>query len=83
MEDSAMSYAKQTSKRKRRGKIVKAIPVLGAAGFSLTLAGGASAATGGPAGDLPLAGHTAADHEITLGEEELSDVNLGTFHVFD
>jgi hypothetical protein len=27
--------------------------------------------------------NTALDHEITLGEEEISDVSLATFYVFD
>ena len=72
-----MARAKHTSKRRRRSK---AVPVLGAAGL-LSLAGGAYAATE-PAADLPLQG-IASGHEITLGEEEISDVSLGTFYVFD
>jgi hypothetical protein len=64
-----MSNAKQVSKRKRRAC---AVPLLGAAGLSLSLATGAPAATVGPAA-----------HEITLGEEEISDVSLATFYVFD
>jgi hypothetical protein len=74
-----MSQAKQASKRKRRSK---ALPVLGATGLSLSLAGSASA-TGGPAADMPTARNTALNHEITLGEEEISDVSLATFYVFD
>jgi hypothetical protein len=73
-----MSQAKQALKRKRGSK---AVPILGAAGL-LSMAGGASAATGTPAADLPLQ-KTAPTHEITLGEEELSDVSLSTFFVFD
>ncbi len=72
-----MARAKHSSKRRRRSK---AVPVLGAAGL-LSLAGGAYAATE-PAADLPLQG-IASGHEITLGEEEISDVSLGTFYVFD
>ena len=64
-----MSRAKQVSKRKSRAC---AVPLLGAAGLSLSLASGAPAATVGPAA-----------HEITLGEEEISDVTLATFYVFD
>ena len=64
-----MSRAKQAPKRKHRAC---AIPLLGAAGLSLSLASGAPAATVGPAA-----------HEITLGEEEISDVTLATFYVFD
>jgi hypothetical protein len=76
-----MSQSKQASKRKRR---TKAVPVMGAAGL-FSLAGGvgaASAATGGPALDVPLQTITPS-HEITLGEEELSDVSLATFYVLD
>ena len=74
-----MSNAKHTSNRKRGAK---AVPLLGAAGL-LSLAGGASAATGGPPlADLPTQ-KTAPTHEIILGEEELSDVSLSTFYVFD
>jgi hypothetical protein len=56
--------------------------VLGAAGLSLLLAVGASATTGGAAADMP-ARNTAPDHEITLGEEEVSHVSLATLYVFD
>src|SRR5215813_13612955 len=78
-EDFTMSNAKRAPKRKRGAK---AVPVLGAAGL-LSLAAGASAATGGaPLADLPTQ-KTAPTHEIILGEEELSDVSLSTFYVFD
>ena len=75
-----MSNAKHAPKRKRGAK---AVPVLGAAGL-LSLAGGAaSAATNGaPVADLPTQ-KIAPNHEIFLGEEELSDVSLSTFYVFD
>ncbi len=72
-----MLHAKQASSRKRKSK---AIPILGAAGLSLSVASGA--AIGGPATDIltPKAG---VSHEITLCEEEISDVSLATFYVFD
>src|SRR5215471_19122267 len=79
MENSAMSQTKEASKRKRLGK---AVPVLGVAGMSLSLAGVASAATTGPATDTP-AKDAAQRHQIFLGEEEMSDVSLATFYVFD
>lgn|SRR5581483_5900028 len=62
----------------------KAVPVLGVAGL-FSLAGGvgaASASTGAPVADVPLQNVTPS-HEITLGEEELSDVSLATFYVLD
>jgi hypothetical protein len=79
MEECIMPRAKQASKRKHR---TRAVPVLGAAGL-LSLTGGASAATGGPAVDMPTTPNSAPGHEITLGEEEISDVSLATFYVFD
>jgi hypothetical protein len=74
-----MSHKKQESKRKGRSK---ALPVLGAAGLSVSLASGASAVPSGPATELspPSAGD---NNEITLSEEEISDVTLATFYVFD
>ena len=69
-----MSYGKRNSKRKGR---TKALTVLGVAG-ALSLAGGASAAAVGPPGDT-LTANTA----VTLHEEEIFDVSLSTFHVFD
>jgi hypothetical protein len=74
-----MASAKQASKRKRRSA---AAPVLGVAGLSLSLAGGASASTSGPAADIAPQ-KVSPNHEIFLGEEEISDVNLSTFYVFD
>ena len=74
-----MPRTTQTSKRVGRKEV---IPVLGAVGVSLSLAGGASAGTAGPVGDIPSKG-IMPDHGITLNEEEISDVSLGTFYVFD
>ena len=76
--DSAMAYAKQPAKRKRRKT---ALPMLGAAGVSLTMAGGASAAVA-PTANGPL--HDPAPPPVfVLDEEEISDVSLATFYVFD
>ena len=74
-----MSHAKDASKRKR---LRKAVPTVGIAGMSLAMAGGASAATAPPTANLPSQ-HIQLSHEIILGEEEISDVSLGTFFVFD
>jgi hypothetical protein len=75
-----MSQAKRASKGKRRSK---AAPVLGIAGVSLAIAGGgASASAVGSVADMPS--HNPAPRGvITLGEEEISDVSLSTFFVFD
>src|SRR5262245_46752763 len=68
--EETMSRAKQASKRKSRAC---ALPLLSAAGLSLSAASGAAAAPVEPA----------VGHEIVLGEEEISDVSLATFYVFD
>jgi hypothetical protein len=59
-----------------------ALPVMGAAGMSLTLAGGASGATTGPVSDNPTL-NLLPTPQLTLGEEEISDVSLLTFYAFD
>ena len=66
----------QSSNRKSRRK---AVPALGAAGLSLSLSSSGWAV---PAADVPQ-WNTAGNHEIILGEEEMADVSLATFHVFD
>jgi len=73
-----MARAKQASKRKQRRA---ALPAVGAAGMSLAMAGGASAAVA-PTPDLPST-HTALPPAFFLGEEEISDVSLATFYVLD
>ena len=57
-------------------------PVLGAAGLTLSLAGSAQASVM-PTQDLPRLPNLPLNHEIMLGEEEISDVSLATFYVFD
>jgi hypothetical protein len=47
----------------------------------LSLASGASAAIGRSAADV-LTPKTGMRHEITLCEEEISDVSLATFYIF-
>ena len=69
----------QTKKHPKRKQRACAVPLLSAAGLSLSLASGASAATEVP---MPTQ-NTAANHEIMLGEEEIADVSLATFYVFD
>jgi hypothetical protein len=80
LEDATMQRVKQASKKKRVTKA--AVPALGAAGLTLSLAGGASASVV-PTGDLQQRPNFAPDLLITLGEEELADVSLATFHLFD
>ena len=68
-----MSQAKRASKGKRPSK---AVSVLGIAGVSW------AASTGGSVADIPSQ-NMAPFQAITLGEEEISDVSLATFHLFD
>jgi hypothetical protein len=72
-----MPHTKEAVRRKRR---TKAVPVLGAAGLSFSLAIGASAASGSidpdPATSAPAA-------QQVMDDEQISDVSLATFHVFD
>ena len=70
---------KRASKRKRRSK---AIPALRAAGLSLTLASEASVAAAPPA--LAMVPRVVGiSHEVILREDEIFDVSLATFYVFD
>jgi len=84
-----MPEAKRASKGKRPSK---AVSVLGIAGVSL------AASTGGSPADMPAASlaaptagsvadilwqNTASFQVPTLDEEEISDVSLATFHLFD
>jgi hypothetical protein len=70
-----MAKAKQGFKRKRSKT---ALPVWAAAGVSLAMAGGAAA--NAPATDIPPQD---SGKRILLAEEEVFDVSLGTFYVFD
>jgi hypothetical protein len=80
MEDATMPREKQTSKRKRVTKA--AMPALGAAGLTFGLVGGASASTT-PTSDAPQKLNLGPTQAVTLGEEEIADVSLATFHLFD
>jgi len=58
------------------------VPVLGAAGLSL-LAGGAASASTAPVNDAATNAGIVPNSQVTLGEEEISDVTLSTFYAFD
>src|SRR4051812_50074570 len=70
-----MARAKQASRRSRS----KALPMWGAAGMSLAMASGASAAVV-PGENAPSQARLPV---VTLGEEELSDITLSKFFVYD
>jgi hypothetical protein len=70
----------QVKKQKRVTKA--AIPALGAAGLTFSLLGSASASAV-PTADVPQTTHFTPNEAMTLGEEEMADVSLATFHLFD
>ena len=76
-----MLHGKQMPTKQRRKR--KVLPALGAAGLSLTLASAASAAATGEETADALTRNTGISQEISLSEEEISDVSLATFYVFD
>src|SRR6516225_4188087 len=80
-EDATMRRVKQASRKKRTTKAA-AVTVLGAAGLGLSLFGSASGSTI-PAADIPQSDNTSPNQRFVLGEEEMQDVSLATFHLFD
>ena len=76
-----MPRVKQASKQKRTTKAA-AVTVLGAAGLGLSLVGSASASTM-PTANIPPSDNTSPNQRFVLGEEEMADVSLATFHLFD
>jgi hypothetical protein len=67
-----MLHGKQAPTKPKHRR--KALPGLGAAGLSLSLAGATTAAAiGGPATDM-LTRNAGVSHEINLSEEEIADV---------
>ena len=75
-----MPQVKQASKRKRGTKA--AVSALGAAGLTFSLLGSATASAV-PTADVPQTTAFAPNEAITLGEEEIADISLATFYVFD
>lgn len=75
-----MPQVKQASKQKRVTKA--AVSALGAAGLTFSLLGSATASAV-PTADVPQTTAFAPNEAITLGEEEITDISLATFHVFD
>jgi hypothetical protein len=72
---------KQASKSKRITKAT-ATKTLGAAGLSFSLLGSVSASAV-PTSDIPQSDDKSTDQRFVLGEEEMADVSLATFHLFD
>src|SRR6202048_816372 len=80
-EDATMSRVKQASKQKRTTKAA-AVKVLGATGLSFSLVGSTSASTMPTAG-IPQSDNTSPNQRFVLSEEEIADVSLATFYLFD
>jgi hypothetical protein len=76
-----MPRVKQAAKHARTTKAA-AVTALGAAGLGLSLAGSASASTI-PNADIPKSDNISPNQRFVLGEEEMADVSLATFHLFD
>jgi hypothetical protein len=74
-----MAQAKRASKGKRSAK---AVSVLGIAGVSLAASTSGSTADVPPQNTAPLQAVN-FNQPLTLGEEDISDVSLATFHLFD
>jgi hypothetical protein len=78
-KDATMARSKQAARSNGTTKVAAAT-TLGAVGLGLSLAGGASAST------LPAADISQSDnnlHRLALNDEEMADVSLATFHLFD
>jgi hypothetical protein len=76
-----MPRVKQAAKHARTTQAA-AVTALGAAGLGLSLTGSASASTI-PNGYIPQSDSISPNQRFVLGEEEMADVSLATFHLFD
>ena len=76
-----MPRVKQAANHARTTKAA-AVTALGAAGLGLSLAGSASASTI-PTADIPKSDNISPNQRFVLSEEEMADVSLATFYLFD
>ena len=76
-----MPRVKQAAKHARTTKAA-AVTALGAAGLSFSLAGSASASMI-PTADISKSDNISPNQRFVLSEEEMADVSLATFHLFD
>jgi hypothetical protein len=76
-----MPRVKQASKQKSTTKAA-AVTMLGATGLGFSLLGSTSASTM-PAADIAQSDNTPSNQRFVLSEEEMADVSLATFHLFD
>ena len=80
-KDATMPRVKQAAKHARTTNAA-AVTALGAAGLGLSLTGSASANTIPTAG-FPQSDNIPPNQRFVLGEEEMADVSLATFYLFD
>jgi hypothetical protein len=80
-EDATMPRVKSAAKHAHTTKAA-AVTALGAAGLGLSLVGSSSASTI-PTADIPQSGDFSPNQRFVLSEEEMADVSLATFHLFD
>ena len=76
-----MPRVKQAAKHARTTQAA-AVTALGAAGLGLSLTGSASANTI-PTAYIPQSDSISPNQRFVLGEEEMADVSLATFYLFD
>jgi hypothetical protein len=76
-----MPRVKQAAKHARTTQAA-AVTALGAAGLGLSLTGSASASTI-PTAYIPQSDSISPNQRFVLGEEEMADVSLATFYLFD
>src|SRR5262245_25807920 len=76
-----MPRVKQAAKQARATKVA-AVTAFGTAGLGLSLAGSTSAFAA-PTADIPQSDNISPNQRLVLGEEEMADVSLATFYLFD
>ncbi len=77
--ETNMSHKQQRFGRRPRRE---AVPSMTAAGLSLSLSGGAPPATAAVMADMPSR-NAAVGRKLTVAEEEICDVSLATFYLFN
>jgi hypothetical protein len=76
-----MPRVKQAAKHAHTTRAA-AVTALGTAGLGISLAGSASAHAI-PTADIPQSDNISPNQRFVLGEEEMADVSLATFYLFD
>ena len=80
-KDATMPRVKQAAKHAHTTRAA-AVTALGTAGLGISLAGSASAHAI-PTADIPQSDNISPNQRFVVGEEEMADVSLATFYLFD